>query len=145
MILGLSLIILSCAKPIVFSGGDLPPERRALLGASAGIEFHQIDDFDVEGKLIILAPGSYAIAFSSTRDRKQNKVFFDRVVDIVDCTADITLAAGEELTLSSRLMVRSRSSRSIDHEIHFTSSLDDDSFEQPSITCDRTVDYDRVN
>ena len=99
----LATVQLSCSGPVIVSGADLPPEQRAEVSTRSGVRIHRIDGVDVKGRNFILAPGTHEIELVSKRDLKKVNTALTGIVDELECTADIDLLPGENLSLSSRL------------------------------------------
>jgi hypothetical protein len=143
-----SLVSLSCAKPVVFSGGDLPENQRAVFAGGSGIEVHHIDGVEVDGRLFILAPGTYAIQFASTLDMKKANPMLKGILNIADCKTEIQLDPGEELVLSSRLKMKSDAIllSNIEHTIKLKSSSNDEhSRTLGHGECVETINCDRAD
>ena len=95
--------LVSCASPTLLSGGDLPPEEQSQLRARRGIKVLQIDEKSVNGRWLILKPGTYEIEFFSAQDAKSVNSALGGVVEELTCKVDVELLPGEAVSISSEM------------------------------------------
>jgi hypothetical protein len=147
-----SAVSVACAKPVIVSGQDLPPDKQATLSSGSGITINEIDEIPLDGRRFILAPGTYSIDVTSKRDLKDSNLMFKGVISQLDCKIEVELKPGEELMISSRIRTGKTTYSGgnplvgYSTEITASSSLGDDRSQSvPAISCNRTTDCSKLD
>jgi hypothetical protein len=150
-LLSSTLILISCAAPIIISGQDLPPEQQSLLRARRGINISRIGAEATDGRYFSLAPGSYSLQLTSKQDLGSADRSMASVLNILECEVEIEFLPGEEVQLSGRVRTGSfdqsgaYSQEGFHTEISLQSSIRDRSAMVDTSDCKSWIDCDHVD
>jgi len=150
-LLSSTLILVSCAAPIIISGQDLPPEQQSLLRTRRGINISRIGAEATDGRYFVLAPGSYSVKLTSKQDLGSADRSIAGVLNVLKCEVEIEFLPGEEVQFSGKVRTGSfdesgtYSEKGFHTQISLQSSIGDRSFMVDTSICESWIDCDHVD